>query len=188
MPIPAHDSISEPLLEGLNIDGMLPVQRRPLMIRWNDSASTLATSQRWAPRARGCPARRTTHETVALMPRQIAQNEHHQHRWEKRASWIDIPFLFAFEPGMQDRIGAVLHCFRAHLSGRGSKRGGQFGLRVPGRAGLQDALRLPGIAQLVIHLIASLHHFPNGSKGPNIQKWIPFEKNQICSAVSLNHT
>ena len=62
---------------------------------------------------------------------------------------------FALKPGVQDGIGALLHCFRTYLPGRGSEQCEQFGgfpsevlvgpvsrlaFGLPGGAGLRDTL------------------------------------------------
>src|SRR5712692_8163343 len=97
MPIPAHDCFSEPVLEHLNVGGVLPVERSP----FDDALDRLGHIE---PRARGGRPEQEDamlsaplHETVALMPREIVQNEQHTHRWEKAikllSSRIDIPIL-----------------------------------------------------------------------------------------------
>jgi hypothetical protein len=106
----------------------------------------------------GCPEqenavlRTPLHETVALVPRQIVQDEQHAHWWEKAIQLlggrIDVPvlpasslrhhfwgcrtlledgFQLTFEPGMQHRIRAVLHCLGTDFTSRGSQQGEQFG-------------------------------------------------------------
>jgi hypothetical protein len=120
------------------------------------------------------------HKTVAAMAGQIIPDEQHPHRREKAVQLlvgrVAIPILpassfgnyrrrrrtlcedgfeFAFEPGMQDGIGAALHRFSSHLSGRRTQQGEQLErlasnvlmgqarwltLDVPGRARLRDRL------------------------------------------------
>src|SRR5690348_11299320 len=183
MPIPALDRVVEPLFEHLDVGRVLSVERSPLNNALNRLGHVEPGASVRRPEQKDAMFSAPLHESVALMPCEIVQNEQHAYRWEKAIQLlgrrIDIPVLpastfwdnqwcrgtllengfeFALEPRMQHRIGGVLHRLGTDFSGGRSQQGQQFG-RLASRVLMGSTCRLlfglPGGARLRNTLIGT---------------------------------
>ena len=148
MAIPSNDSIGKPLLKDFDIVGMIALQRSPFddplhRFRHVEPGTRIGRGKQENP-VLSTPL----YHALAFMPSQIVPDQQYSDGREKAiqlvGGWIDIPILptlanwnrrrrgralfqdggqFPLQPGMQDRIGALLDCFGTQFSsGRAQQR------------------------------------------------------------------